>query len=157
MSAADALKRYYERQNRRSTNRKPTRKNNKPEHEVKKAVMSWLVAHDFSCDVVESKAVYSEKADRYIRGQATAGFSDIVGVCPCFGVACYIELKAPGRRSTLRGHQKDFLVEKIQRQAFACVTDSIEHLEEIYFKWQAMFIRGDYMGAKNLLLKNLPT
>jgi hypothetical protein len=157
MSAADALRKYYQRTANRTSGAKPKRKNSKPEFELKKLVVKWLDEKSFSCDVVESKAVYCASAGRYLKGQAKAGFSDIVGVTPCRGVACYIELKAPGKLSTLKAHQRDFLIAKIEHMAFACVVDSVKSLSELYEKWCALFVTGNYIEAKKLLLKNLPS
>lgn len=110
-------------------------KNDKPEFEFKKAAKRWLTANGFKCDVVESKAVWSKAAGDYLSGQARAGFSDLVGVTPYFGVACYIELKAPGKRSTLKPHQRDFLIGKIEAGAFGVCVDSVELLESLYSAW----------------------
>lgn len=149
----NALMRFYKKQ------LKPKRtkqKNSKPEFEFKKVAKRWLEDTGFSINVVESKAVWNHNAGGFIRGQTDAGFSDIVGVTPVRGVACYIELKAPGKRSTLKPHQFDFLVGKIDKFAFAICTDSLAHMEPLYNAWANLYSLGMYMEAKNLLLKDLP-
>lgn len=154
MSAADALNKYLTRQLPRE--QKPKRSNAKPEFEVKKLVMRWLEANNFSCDAVESKAVYSHAAGSYVRGQAVAGFSDIVGVCNFGGAACYIELKAPGKRSTLKPHQRDFLMHKITLYAFAVCIDSIDDLADVYSRWLRFYRLGQLQEARALLMRHLP-
>lgn len=153
----NALTRFYKKElskTERRTKRKA--KNNKPEFDFKKVAKDWLYNNGFSVNVVESKAVWNHQAGAFIRGQTDAGFSDIVGVTPVLGVACFIELKAPGKRSTLKDHQRDFLIEKIDKMAFSACTDSINHLESLFNKWKELFLSGLYMEAKNLLLKDLP-
>lgn len=154
MSVKSALERYYAKQIK--TEAKPRRKNQRPEFEFKKIAKKWLEEKGFSINVVESKAVYSESSGRYISGQTDSGFSDIVGVTPLRGVACYIELKAPGSRARLKEHQRQFLISKIDRFAFAVCTDSIHHLETRYNLWANLYDMGMYMEAKNFLLKDLP-
>lgn len=127
---------------------KPSKKNSKPEFELTyKPVKRWLYENGFSCDKVESKAVRGADGGFY-RGMAVAGMSDLVG-CDPHGYAVFIELKAPGRRASLKGHQRDFLIEKIKRGAFACCTDSVEHLSETYSHWQKT-------KSKEFLMANLP-
>ena len=135
---------------------KPKRSNAKPEFELRKQVMRWLEANNFSCDVVESKAVYSQAAGSYVRGQAVAGFSDIVGVCSFGGAACYIELKAPGRRATLKDHQRDFLMHKMHVYAFAVCIDSVEDLADVYSRWLRFYRLGQLQEARSLLMRHLP-
>jgi len=149
----NALTRFYKKSLKQRTRKT---KNSKPEFEFKKTAKAWLESNGFSVNVVESKAVWNHNAGGYIRGQTDAGFSDIVGVTPVFGVACFIELKAPGRRSSLKPHQFDFLVGKIDKHAFAVCTDSVDHLDGIFKKWKSAFVSGLYMDAKNILLNDLP-
>jgi hypothetical protein len=121
-----------------------SRKNAKPEKEVEKQIMPWLEVNGFSCHVIESKAVYSAGAGRYLRGQADQGFSDIVG-CDENGIAAFIELKALGKCSTLKRHQFDFLKSKIDRGAFAVCVDSAEMLNKYYNIWSASNKRTTYL------------
>ena len=154
MSARDALNKYLTRQ--LPKERKPKRSNARPEFEVKKLVMRWLEQSGFSCDAVESKAVYSHAAGSYVRGQAVAGFSDIVGVCNFGGAACYIELKAPGKRSSLKEHQRDFLVHKLHLYAFAVCIDSVDDLADIYSRWIRFYRLGQLQEARSTLMRHLP-
>ena len=103
----------------------------------------------FSCDVVESKAVYSAQAGRYLNSQAVAGFPDIVG-CDALGRALFIEVKASGKRSTLKEHQRRFLIEKIDKNAFAVCVDGPDLLLKFYREWHQVEAKKAY------LLKVLP-
>lgn len=128
-----AMERHHAKLNRT----KRSKPNGKPEKEVERACMEWLTANGFSCHVVESKAVYSHKAGRYIQGQTDQGFSDCVGVYGANGTAVFIEFKAPGRAWKLRPAQKHFLRTKIEHNAFACVVDSVERLQKIWTEFLA--------------------
>lgn len=152
MSARDALEKYSRRH--AAGLGRPTRQNSKPEFEVKKAAMAWLRTNGFSCQVVESKGVYSIEHGRYTSGQTKAGTSDLFG-CGPGGIAVYIELKAPGRRSTLKEHQRQFLIEKIQAGAFAVCADSVECLANA---WEEFSHRRkmEPQLAKAFLLRHLP-
>ncbi len=132
------------------------RKNLKPEFEFKKVAVAWLESNGWCVDIVESKAVYNFAAGRYDHGQAEAGFSDIVGVTPYFGVAAFIELKAPGKLRTLKPHQRDFLVKKINADAFAVCVDSVELLDDLYVGWKHCRETKAFEGAKIYLKMNLP-
>lgn len=117
------------------------KRNKKPEKETEKEVVHWLKKHGFFCHVVEAKAVFSEKTGSYLRGQATPGFPDMVGSSPD-GKACFIELKAKGKISTLSFGQYNFLRQAIKFGAFAVVTDGAEDLA---FKWKAYLDGADMM------------
>lgn len=105
-----------------------------PEKIVEKEVVTWLNTNGFSCHVVESKAVYNQKAGRYISGQTVPGFPDVVG-CGPQGQSVWIELKAKGRRSTLRDAQRAFLRTKIKLGAFAVCIDSTRLLSNLWAGW----------------------
>lgn len=150
MSAKDALLKYHQRQL-KSTKRTPRKKNKKPEKVVEKDCLDWLDKHGFSINVVESKAVYSKAAGNYIRGQTVAGFPDLVGNDKD-GHAVFIELKAPGKRSTIRPAQVDFLLNKIKTNCFAVCVDSVAYLSTAYALWSEL--EGE--NAKEYLHSLLP-
>ena len=129
-----AIHKYVNKNTPKETKRK--RKNNSPELSVQKDVIAWGRAHGWSLDVVEAKATFSEKQGRYISNAVAAGFSDITG-CDDTGHSVFIELKAPGKLKTLRVSQYDFLLEKINRNSFACVVDSADLLEKIHLTWKS--------------------
>lgn len=169
-SPQDALNKFYNKQLTKNVKKK-TRKNKKPELEVEKAVTKWLRSNGFSCDVVDASTYDAGSGGKFQDVKITAGFTDIVGA-DRFGFACYIELKAAGKRSALKDHQREFITAKIHNNAFACVTDGVEHLSDLYNRWlitklkQKEFvmlkpltvsqITMDQERAKQILLLDLP-
>lgn len=150
MSAEDALKKYYARQMGSEKRRRKGRKNGKPEKELERSVLQWASSQGIFLHVVEAKAVFSEKAQRYLRGQAEAGLPDLIGNHGSLSV--WIELKAKGRRSTLKEHQREFLVAKIEQGCFACCVDSVEMLESLLVS----FLSTGTSDRQLLLLNALP-
>ena len=127
-----------------------------PEKQVEQEILQWCKKRGFDVSVVESKAVYSRSAGRYLRGQTEAGFSDLVGV-DANGRAVFIELKAVGKRKTLKPHQYDFLLRKIRLGAFACCTDSVHHINELYSIFNNLLNNCDNTElAKQHLADDLP-
>lgn len=151
-STREALYKYLDNQLKQS---KPRRKNKKPEKNVQYEVEQWLEKHGFDYDIVESKAVYHEQSGRYLHGQTSSGFSDIVAN-DSNGLAVYIELKAPGRRSTLREKQRDFLTRKIKSNCFAVVVDSPTLLADCYNEFYEIRDKKSKEGARQYLLSLLP-
>ena len=153
MSAKLALDRYSRRQMRKKP-REKKQKNESPEKEVEKEVIEFLEKSGFDISIVESKAVFSQSAGRYLRGQTEAGFSDIAGVCPD-GIGCFIELKAKGKKRTIRPAQVDFLTRKIRKNAFGCCVDSVSDIADIYNNW--LNLRATSINdAQKYLLDILP-
>lgn len=148
-STIDAIAKFSEKQIKKQTTRK--RRNGSPEKELEKRIKPVIQSLGIFAVVVESKAVYSAAAGMYLSGQTQAGFPDLVGLNN-HGTFCAIELKAPGRRSTVRTHQSEFLLNVISRNGFACVTDSVEHFVGIYTKW----IGANDEYKKSILLADLP-
>lgn len=121
----------------------------KPEKEFVKALYSYLIGKGWSIDIVDSAAVYSKSAGMYLNSMARVGMSDIVGNMPN-GIAVYIEAKAPGRRSTVRPDQREFLIGKINTNCFAIVCDSIGYFDMAFEAWSSA------VSKKAFLLKELP-
>lgn len=113
----------------------PQRKNEAPEKEVEKQVLEYLRDQGWFLNVVESKATFNPKLQRYISGQAKSGFPDVIGCTP-MGKVVALELKAQGRRSTLRDEQREFLLEVISRGGFAAVVDSVDRLKYVIQKYK---------------------
>ena len=151
MSVRNALFKYSQKQMAFGKNTR-SKKNQKPEREVEKAVMKWLGKNGFSVSVVESKSTYSTAAGRYTSGNACPGFSDIVG-CDTDGYAVFIELKAVGKRSTMSEVQRVFLSEKIKHNAFAMVCDSVCNLDNCYDKWRCIGVSDRRKFLFNMLPK----
>lgn len=126
-------------------------KNRKPEKRVESDVLSMAYALGMSLDVIESKAVYSVRAKRYLRGSAPEGFPDLVGNDKN-GTACYIELKSPANKNGLSDEQRDFLMKKIEFCVFAACTYSADHFRNLYENWAAL----DGKEAQEFLRASLP-
>lgn len=127
-------------------------KNKKPEKRVESEVLSMAHALGMSLDVIESKAVYSVRAKRYLRGSAPIGFCDLVGNDKN-GFACYVELKDPKKKNNLSDDQREFLTRKIGFKSFACCTFSADHFQGLYNKWASFEDRNQ---AQTFLLEVLP-
>lgn len=111
---------------------KPKRKNNKPEEDVKSDHVRWYKDNGFFVNVYESKA-------KNIRGRWQSsgldyGTPDMLGVCNN-GYFHSVELKAPGRRSTVRENQHKFLTKAINCGGFAIVSDSLDYTKRVYSAW----------------------
>lgn len=154
MSVKLSLEKYSRRNSGIKKHRQKRPRNESPEKAVEKEVIEWLSKNGFEASVVESKAVYSKSAGRYLRGQTESGFSDIVGT-DRNGFAIFIELKAVGKRKTISHTQTDFLKARISRGAFCVCTDSVCHLSHIYNTWIDLK-RSAEESARQLLLNDLP-
>jgi len=128
----------------------PRRKNETPEKTVEKDVLVWL--RKIGCFVnVYDSALQPDAYSGPVRVAARSGTPDLLG-CTNEGMFVAIELKAPGRRSTLKEHQREFLIRVIRNNGFACCTDSQSHLKELYNNWA----RLDIDARIKLLLIDLP-
>jgi hypothetical protein len=152
MSAKDALLKYHAKHAAgvKRTQSRAGKKNGKPEKVLEKQVLTWASNHAIHLHVVESKAVYSASAGRYLRGQAEAGLPDLIGNIE--GLSAWIELKAKGRRGTLKEHQREFLVRKIEQGCFAVCIDSVDQLASVL----AAFLSTPSSDRVRLLLDHLP-
>lgn len=149
MSAQDALLKYSQKQLKTARTRK--RRNKKPEEEAVREICTWCEKQKWSVHRVESKAVYSRAAGRYLRGQAASGFPDLVGNTG-HGQGVFIEVKAKGKRSTIKPHQVIFLKEKIKTGCFAICADSAVCINNM---WTIYCSLNNDM-RKKYLLDNLP-
>jgi hypothetical protein len=156
-STKAALNRYFAKQA-RQTDREMTgvtRKNGRPEFELTaKPCFKWFESNGWSMSIVESKAVFNQDAGRFVDGQAEAGFPDSVGCCPN-GLGAFVEFKAPGRRSTIRPGQYEFLLEKATKGCFAVCTDSVEYLKKTWTEFVHLS-KMDRQLAINFLRRELP-
>lgn len=133
----------------RSNNKK--RREKKEDNVVKPQIK--LLCLKFGIKVFEIQASnYDPRNKSYsIQRHAPKGFPDLCGIGPG-GISVFIELKAPKKRSTLSLHQRDFLIEAINHEAFGCVSDSMEHFSSLWLKWK----EADLVGRKKLLIDDLP-
>jgi hypothetical protein len=113
------------------------RKHAKPEKLVEKACMEWMRNQGWSVQVIEAKATYNPRGF-WSNQSVKAGTCDCIGTTNQ-GISVAIEFKAESRLKTFRKEtnqrQIDYIVEKIEHGAFACVTDSVERLKEIHEVW----------------------
>jgi hypothetical protein len=151
-SVMRAIERFEERQLKEAAH-VPKRKNDKPEQRVVRQICAWLKSNGFSYNVVEAKATFDPDKRRYTTGQVSSGFSDIVAVSPD-GYACFLEIKANGRRGSLKEHQRAFLLDKISCNAFAGVFDSVERLSRAYNMFSDLRRAG--RNAQNYLQEMMP-
>jgi hypothetical protein len=127
-------------------------KNKKPEEELRQEMLKHLRQLGFLALRIESQAVFSQSAGRYMRGQVAAGVSDILA-CSQDGCFLAIELKAKGRLKTLKSHQSAFLQSVIKQNGFACCCDSIELFD---FLWESFASFESDEKRKKFLLEQLP-
>lgn len=127
------------------------RSNDKPEARFLLELKNYLTAKGWDMTIIEAKANYSEASGRYTSGAVAAGYPDLSGNMPD-GTAVYIEVKAPGKRSTIRPAQREFLLRKIKTNCFAICCDSIEYFERVYGEWYA----SDSVRYQDVLEKELP-
>lgn len=132
-------------------NDKPKRHNEKPEKEVERDVLLWLRKIDCFINVYDS-AAQPDSYNNFKRVHVKTGTPDLIG-CTAEGVFIAIELKAPGRRSTLKEHQRYFLNRVIKNNGFAACIDSVDRLRDLYNAWIRL---EDPEMKENLLLLDLP-
>lgn len=125
-----------------------------PEKLVEQQVLAWAFENRWSLHVFDSKAI--RRGDRMQSNPGIpVGCPDLLGNCPC-GFAAYIELKKHNADGVCRISQRNFLLQKIDSNAFACVVDSPEKIEQLYEKWVALR-EISWNVARDLLRKALPT
>ena len=132
---------------------KPQQKESRqsPERRTEASVKRWCRANGILIHVVEA-SIFDRTTGEMGEAKAEAGFSDLVGNS-MQGLACYIELKAEGRRSTLSDTQRDFLIAKIESFCFAVVVDSDAVLETY---WSGFCALKTPQERKQYLLDCLP-
>lgn len=119
-----------------------------PERAFAHQLLKHMRANGFSMDIVDS-STFNKQAGYHTQSVHTVGFSDLVGCC-LEGRAIYIEVKAPGKRNTLRPAQRVFLTAKINSNAFAIVCDSLQSFD---VQWASFLLSVD---RKRYLLDQLP-
>lgn len=133
---------------------KPRRSNKKPEAELVKQLQALCKTLGIAIHKVEASS-YDFVAKRTTASRVEAGYSDLSGNTD-HGIAVYVEAKAPGRLSTLKDHQRRFLVSKIHQNCFSCCVDSVDRLEFIYKKWCQLRRMNIDKESKDFLLSQLP-
>lgn len=123
------------------------RKNLKPEKEVQIACVTWMRSLGWDVSIIESKATYDHKSGRYISQSVKAGYSDCSGNTN-HGLSIYIEFKAPGRLSTLRFNQREFLLKKIESGCFAVCVDGTSLLKTLWKEFNLAEDKKAYLISK---------
>ena len=135
------------------------RHNNDPEKDVEEKCLLWMRQMNWSVSIFQAKATWSIEQNVWKAQGMRAGTPDCVG-CTDTGTGVFIEFKALGRRSTFNleknYRQREFLIEKINHQAFACVVDSAELLDQTYKKWNYNKQHNWHDQAKDFLMQSLP-
>lgn len=156
-SVIDAINKFSQRKLDEGKPKESRKHYEKPEKEVEKACLEWMRTQGWSVNIFEAKATFDPRRQRYISQSMKAGTCDCMGNTS-EGVSVAVEFKAPGAISSFnspkRIKQKQFIINKILTNCFACVVDSVEKLETIYKQWQ--FLRADGEAARSYLLKALP-
>jgi len=153
----DALNKFSQRQLDEGKPRE-IKHHGKPEKEVEKACLIWMRNLGWSVNVFEAKANWSTTQGAWVQQGMKAGTCDCLG-SDSEGIGIAIEFKAPGAMSSFNSEkrylQRKFIVDKINANVFACVVDSVERLELIYFKWNELRASDKGM-ARTYLLSMLP-
>jgi hypothetical protein len=126
-------------------------KNKSPEKALVKLLITEAKAMGMELAVVDSAAVFSVSAGCYLGSQTSESLPDLIGDDD-MGRVIYLEAKAPGKRSTLKPHQYDFLKRKIERGCFACCSDNPKHFRRLYEAWLDL----DRLARARYLLEDLP-
>lgn len=121
----------------------PRAKSTDPEKKFAHELLKHLRTIGFNIDVVDS-STFNKQAGYHTQNVTTAGFSDLVG-CDNEGRAIYIEVKAPGKRNTLRPAQRVFLTAKINSNAFAIVCDSLASFDQQWSQYLMIVDRKKYL------------
>ncbi len=156
-STLDALNKFYENQLPKTEPVKSRAPNKSPEKDVEKECLIWMRSQGWTVNIYEAKAKWNSGAERFTSTGMRFGTSDCMGNDDK-GFAIAVEFKARGRLASFNSEQRylqrKFIIDRINTNAFACVVDSVERLEEIYNKW--ISLRGDLDAAKAYLLAMLP-
>ena len=152
---SESIKKAVESYITRHTPKKIDKKNRAPEKEVERICLAYMRENGFDVNVAESKSTYSPTQKKYIAQALMPGMSDIFGNDED-GHAVFVELKAPGRRNTIRTAQWDFLNRKIQSNAFAVCVDSPQLLHSYYNEWFRLRKESGLERARTFLLNILP-
>src|SRR5574343_142669 len=148
-STKKALENYYKSLLPKEQSLEPKRKNKSPEKDVQTAIMNKMRELGLFVFRVEARAL--DIGGNLSYSETSSGVSDLLAVSTT-GQFLAVEVKASGRRSTLRYSQRVFLTSVIASNGFASVSDSVEHFVSL---WQTYQKTPDAL-KKALLLNDLP-
>ncbi len=117
---------------------KPKRARVEREEVMVEAIQFWAKEKGISLKRYESKAIKQSVGGRTIwrNSGMQYGTPDLMGTGRGYTVA--IEVKAPGRRSTLRAMQREFLIDVIAQGGFGVVADDVDVLNNWWLEYLAM-------------------
>lgn len=121
-------------------------KNKAPEKDVEKELDAYWLAAGFFINRYESKA--KNIGGVWRSSGLEFGTPDRLG-CDRSGYFIAVEVKAKGKRSSLREEQRIFLIKIIERGGFGLCCDSLEYFKKHYKMWTGLSgkIRVDYLMA----------
>lgn len=157
-STVNALHKYCNKYFGEDKPKKKKTRNKKPEKIVEAECLKYMRNLGWNVQIYESKAVWNSQSQTWSQAGMKYGNSDCMGSMP-EGIMVAVEFKAPGSLSTFnreeRHLQKQFIIDKIKSNAFACVVDSASLLDQIYSKWKKL--RAESMEkAQAFLMDSLP-
>jgi len=132
----------------------PTRRNAHPEKDVERACLALMRSWGWSVEIYEAKATFDPRRGVWRQQAMKSGTVDCMGVTQS-GIAVAVEFKAPGRLSTLRDNQRDFLIKRINQYAFAAVVCGPEILTEYRKGWE-LLRSASLDESRDYLLSVLP-
>lgn len=127
----------------------PKRKNDNPEERVVAEHLEWFKDNNYFIKRMESKAKNINGVWR--ASGVGVGTPDLIGCSPD-GLFIACEVKALGRRSTLRGLQREYLVEVIKRGGYGFCSDDTDYLTMLLKKLNNLPLAE----IRLLLLRELP-
>lgn len=148
-----AVERFSERE--QPTKKKPKKYNSQPEEKVVRELLQYYSDNNFFINRYESKAKriqLKSGASLWRTAGVEIGTPDLLGCCPN-GFIHANEVKAKGRRSTLREEQREFLTQVIIHGGFGVCCDSVEYLRKVYAYWIGL---RNLRERKQFLLDQLP-
>lgn len=98
---------FLNEEKKRAAKAAPKKKNRNLETPIIDAIKKVSVLVGVKLWRVNSSAVYSVSAKRYLRSMNEAGLPDLMGVCLLTGKAVFVEVKGEG--DTLKEHQREIL------------------------------------------------
>jgi hypothetical protein len=138
-----SIERLSEREDKKYRSRK--RKNNNPEELVVKSLQYYFNTCGFFVCGYESKAKFINGVWR--TSGLNVGTPDLIGV-DNEGYFMAVEVKAKGKRSTLRREQREFLTKTIMCGGLGICADSVEYFQEVYEEWKKL----DSVNERRILL-----
>jgi len=130
-------------------------KRKKPEKKIQDQIEQYARLKGLVVFTVDSKGVFVPGAKRFVASKTTKGVSDLI-MCNNWGQFIAVEVKAKGRRSTVKPEQFDFLESIIERDGIAIVSDSLDSFVDTYNLSMSFKLSNNHDGLKAFLRKCLP-